>query len=529
MPRKLKTFECGSAIITVWDTRNITLQATEPIELDILDSCLIQNGILVLPDLHNFVEQMNALINKGKHWSFLYRTQPHKDACLTYLSNYGLYVISPDEMSITAKFSKTATTDNVIRDLANIGIVHGIDEQAIETALSDLLDDPAIIATGTLPKAPRSRQYSFDFLAERPRPVSMRHNDNVSFIDFSIRNQTLAGDKIGTYTEPLEGEFGTSVSGHTIPPPLEIEDDVHLLEQVEERHGEVFALISGMIDFDHKIVDIIPIKLINRPLLNQTIEFDGTVIVYSTTTNCRIMAKNDVYLHGLVFDTHVSAGGFVYLMNGIRGRKSKVTTKQDIFSSFTHYTEMTSTDGNIYIAYECYHSHLRAKGSVVVDNTFSDGSIYSETGIRTLIAGNARSGDKTLFELHVGQKEKDELSDLMVELHEAERKLKVIYSEKKRFHIQNMSIKTNLEENPEYIQVLCKETAVIHLIQDLRDKITSIRNFIEDRIPQILITEAVHHGTTIKINEFELQIGHEQSYPSHFSEGMYGITRKRYE
>ncbi len=529
MPRKLKTFECGRATVTLWDTRNITLQTIEPIEPDDLDSCLIHNGILAMPDLRDFTECMNALATTGQYPSFIYRAQPHKNACLTYISNHGSYLLSADEMSVSATFPRTALTENVLRDLESIGIVHGIDEQAIETAIASPSEEFVIIAKGTPPEGPRARQYEFDFLSERPRPLSMKHNNNVSFIDFSIRNQTLAGDQIGTYTEAIEGNVGISVSGHTIPPPIEPEDEVHLMKNVEERDGGVFALISGMIDFDHKIVDIVPIKIFNRPLLNQTIEFDGTVIVYSTTTNCRITAKHDVYLHGLVFDTHINTNGFVYLMTGIRGRKSKVKAKQDIFSSFTHYTEMTSTEGNIYIAYECYHSHLRARGSVVIDNTFSDGSIFSETGIRVLISGNARSGDKTMLELHVGQREKDELVELSGLIQDAERKLKVISSEKKRFIIRNLSTRTKPEENAEYIQILYKETLIIQLIQKLRNQITSVRNFINDRFPQILITEAVHHGTLIKINEFELQIAHEQSYPSHFSEGMYGITRKRYE
>jgi hypothetical protein len=50
-----------------------------------------------------------------------------------------------------------------------------------------------------------------------------------------------------------------------------------------------------------------------------------------------------------------------------------------------------------------------------------------------------------------------------------------------------------------------------------------------DRTPQILVTEAVYPGTIIKINTFELTIQDEQSYASRFTKGAYGVVRKKYE
>lgn len=528
MPHKQKMFKCGDATITVWDTGNVSILVTKPLNFRELDSCLAQNSVLTLPNLESFTESMNYHLSGSQPTSFLYATTPHHNACLTYLSNYGLYSMTPDEMRVDAQFAITATAENILADLATMGFSFGIDHSAIEASIGKAAAGWVTIAQGKNAIPPQPRKYKFDFLAERPLPVSMKHKEKVSFIDFSISNQVLAGDQIGSYVEASGGEAGTSVTGHAVPSTNETDETVHFRNNFVIRDGGIFSEVAGMLDFNHKVVGVVPIKMINRPLNNQTIDFNGTIIVYSSVTNCKITATNDVYLHGLVTDTEVSAMGFVYLMTGIRGNKSKVHTTHDIFSPLVHDAELISLKGNIYIAYECFHSTLRAQGPVIVDNTFADGSIFSNTGIRVLIAGNSKSGDKTLLQLSIKRNEKDELLSLNEELREAEAELRAIAAEKKRYEIRNFANKKKIKEDPLYVQYLKNELTVTLKMQGIRDHIASIRNFVNDRVPQILITQAVYYGTTIKINHQELAIPHDETYASKFIEGSFGLSRLKY-
>ncbi|MEK6557774.1 MAG: FapA family protein [Candidatus Margulisiibacteriota bacterium] len=526
MPCKINTFQLKEAVITLWDTGNLSITTKETLDSAELDALLAEMSINVPCRLHSAIESMNMQLPRQENLTFLI-AQDHSDSdYVEYISSNALYRLYKNEMRLEMLLPPVASPEKILLDLQTLNIISGIQFDVLRKNIKNPAPDYFVAALGIHPVLAKPRQYEFNFLTRRPVPVCIKQRGKVMFLDFTLENRVLQNDRIASFQEAVLGQNGKTLSGFLLPTDPVSATNVPILgKNVVEREGNVYAGREGMVNFDSDLICVIPTKVFSREVKGKTISFDGTVIVLSQVSNSTIKATHDVILHGRVQDSKIEASGFAYLLTGISGKHSELRATYDVFCPFVHQANMTSTQGNILVAYEAFNAKLVAKGTIRVEKAFWGGELCSSTCIKLQAAGNEKTNAPTILRLTLQLEEKDQLHQLQQETQRVIQVYRQLLQRKQRHETEFLK---NKPENTLSRAIKREERKVRTQLEALKNKENSLRAFLADETRNmILVYGNLYRGTTIIINEFEHPIKKDLSAFS-FTLGKYGILQKRY-
>ncbi len=528
MPNKIKTIIEDEIEITLWETNNISITTSKAVVSNKIESLLLSNKYPIPHNFKNFIYAVNKKVEQNERKSFLFINKESSHGYLEYLCNYAYIRIYNNELKVEIALGLEATFENIIQTLQQLHINYGIQEEAIRESIKGNIKGFFVAAIGKETKPITPRQYTYHYLTQRPIPISIRQNDKVSFLDFTTQNTVIKNDEILSYIEAIPGENGHSVTGFIIPENSEAAPTVFLGDNVEEKDGVIVSTISGMVAFDKNLISVAPVLTYSKKPASNIVEFDGTVVFFGNVNNLRIKASKDVIIHGSCQNCVVEAAGFAYFFSGITG-KSKIEAVYDIFTRNVYTSNLISISGNIYIAHEAFHSNLKAKGPIIIENKISGGSAESSCSIKVQIAGAEKTKIKTILSLSLDPSEKNKIEQANIELKKLAKQYIEITSAKKNIETIAASKQTNLLENVEYQKLLRKENLMKEGMSAKKDLIFSAKSFLDDRnTNMITVCESICQGTVIYINDDILEINYD-NFASTFSQGSYGILRSKYE
>ena len=432
-------------------------------------------------------------------------------------------------MQVDIALSETATFDNVLMALEQLKIVYGIDETIISNSL---LESHRVFFTVALGKPVTKSvpgKYTYNYLTERPVPICIKQNDKISFLDFTLQNRVTEKTTIATVESAICGKNGVSVKGDIIPASILPDSLVTLGANTVKEKNTIRSTCEGMVNFDKKVISVTPIKLIKKAIRGVNIDFEGTVILLSHAVNCNIKATKDIIIHGSCQDCSLDSKGFIYLFTGVSGNGSKLSALFDIFTPYSYNSFLTSDLGNIYIAYETYHSIIKAKGSIIIEKSAVGGSLESNTSIKLQSAGAEKTNTRTYLRLVSDNETNDELSIALSTLKKAEQKHRenqFLYRKAEQEQLKN---KLTTTADNDLLRFQKNDLTLKSQLENLKNHIASLKSFINEKHEHtILVFGKVCRGVIISINDKELQIL-DDNYASSFNLSKYGIIRKKYE
>jgi len=232
------------------------------------------------------------------------------------------------ETSLVVEEAATITYDALKQEMDRQGVVYGINDKAIEEALSFQGESFNIeIATGINPSGAEDGQVVYSFLEEKlEAPRNPYGEGKIQCVEI--------GQVMATKKPPVEGVPGTDVTGRQIPCPapkdvqILIKDGVELVEDdslalasivgrpILEGQGKKYLSVRPVYyvngDVDLKVGNISfkdDIVVSGSVLEGFRLEAGGSIEIFGDVDRASINALGDVDIYGKAFTTTIQAGG----------------------------------------------------------------------------------------------------------------------------------------------------------------------------------------------------------------------------
>ncbi|MFG0331633.1 MAG: DUF342 domain-containing protein [Phycisphaerales bacterium] len=227
------------------------------------------------------------------------------------------------------------------------------------------------------------------------------------------------GDHVATITAPTPYEPGVTVDGQILearegaPVALSTDDSVRI-----DKDGRIFATQSGSLRFEHGMLRVDPLLLIEGDVDYHTghIEFDGPVVVQGDVRDCfRIECKESLVVEGVVEAADITVDGAAEFRIGMAGReRGQVRVTGDLRTGYLEHARVR-TGGGLFIERGVYHSQLDVEGAFTLERGPLVGGIArirrrvtlqtlgAESGVPTeIIIGGAPELSRAVDELQRG-------------------------------------------------------------------------------------------------------------------------------
>lgn len=290
----------------------------------------------------------------------------------------------------------TYSLEEVKQAVQKAGVKAGIDEAVLASAVENCSYGREILfARGMEPVNGKDGFYEYKFNTNFDHKPTLKPDGSVDYWSVHSVEIVEEGQVIATYTEPIEGLDGYTVSGkpklaqrgRPAPP---------LVGQGFERSAdgrEYISKLTGKIDMKNDRIMIQSVYEVsgNVDLATGNIDFRGDVIIHgNVTTGARIKATGNITIDGTAEGCNIEAGKDIILRGGmIGGEKASIKAKGNITAKFIEYStveaegtiEASSAMNSTIVGYD--RIFFRGKNATVVG-----GTVYGCAGIETDCLGN---------------------------------------------------------------------------------------------------------------------------------------------
>jgi len=212
------------------------------------------------------------------------------------------------------------------RVLYDVGVVHGVDSQALKLLLdSKRYGEARIVAVGTPAKDGEDGKLVFNFSTDERTGSPMEiGSGRVDYRSLDLYVSVEEGQLLVTREAATEGHPGTTVKGVTINqrPGKEVMFPRGKNVDINEDKTEMYAQCSGMVEFVNNSVNVSNVYKVKGDcdLSVGNIDFDGCVhISGSVRSGSHIKATGGVIVDGSVEAATIIAGGNVEIKGGMQG------------------------------------------------------------------------------------------------------------------------------------------------------------------------------------------------------------------
>jgi hypothetical protein len=520
---------------------NIYLSIENKLSLqDILD---IKKDCPNIPlyELYTQILNINNIFISRNIKTFILYTKNKKRT--EYLSNNCYLRINEDELFAEILINPESNLENILSDIQSANMpLEKINKQIVEEIYRKKINKMVVFAKGNTATQAEEYDCEYFFEYERSEPINIQQGTKGVYLDPTIENRTLPKQtmlKINN-EDKIKGILGETITGKTIPIILEPKNKIFLTKNVYKEGNEIKSSIAGIASYDKDTIEVIPILTIKEPVINQDISFDGFVIIENTIKNSTIKATKDIVLYKIASSTKLFSDGYIYILTGITGNKSNVTSKNDIFCGYAHNASLTTSDGDIHIGYEAIQANLNSAKSIFIEKKAAGGNLAAKELIIMETCGSERITTKTNIQLSINTAENisfNNLQNIEEIFSMTEKKYLTATIELQKIE-QSISDKIKMIHDTRYKRLM---SIVFELQEDLKNLLPLLDNHknknvlsfdsedkrIKDNF--ILIKKKVWNGTSIKINDKDTFVDKDASYASMFKLGNYGVVRKAYE
>jgi hypothetical protein len=335
--------------------------------------------------------------------------------------------VSEDLMTatITIKQSwggRNISVDDVERELAEQGVVCGINHEEVEEAVTAGYAFQRVIATGILPQPGQDTQFISLIPQMSSQAPQLSDDDTADYRNFGDIVSVSPGDPLLRRSAPTAGIAGCNLRGLKLPTSdgREIPFADHLTGIVCDLHDRdlLIAAISGYPAIVPNGVMVDPVfKLKRVDLSTGNLHFKGSLeITGDVTEGMEVTATEQVTVGGIVEAAKVKAGGDLVVKGGVIGHgvANKVDGKRETAqisaggSVTAQFAEnaVISAGAEIIIKELVMHSDLTAGGSITVGEQGArmghiiGGVCRAATLVRAVVIGS-RAGVPTVVEVGV--------------------------------------------------------------------------------------------------------------------------------
>lgn len=324
----------------------------------------------------------------------------------------------------------------VLAHLAQHGVVYGVLEDNIDTAIRCGNVDDMVVAKGSSPVDGTDGMFNLLAPQASERKPALTEDGIANFRELGSVTTVKEGEPLMRRVPPTEGEPGVNVLGQIVPPKAgkAVAFAAHLdgAAVTSDDPDLLAATITGQPVIVTDGVRVDPVMTIDSvDMASGNIHFEGTVVVrHDVQAGMTIEATGDIQIGGTLEAANLIAGGNVQIAGGAIGHGSgtKATSEAisrvrcggSLHARFVQNSHIEAED-SIYIDEVAMQSELRATNQIIIgkDNSAKGHLIGGKAAASLLVKAQtlgAPSYVKTLVEVGVNSHLHEELAGVIKEL-----------------------------------------------------------------------------------------------------------------
>ncbi|SDI94291.1 FapA family protein [Natribacillus halophilus] len=438
------------------------------------------------------------------------------------LKEYVQIKVSADAMlakcfSVKPMEAGTFSEKDVLNFLHTSGVTFGIETEHIRQWVSDPqnVTFPLIIARGRKPERGKAA-----YLEATRKNSSLPKDLDTSTSSVDLREgwtipMASQNEIVARKVEATTGAGGCDVYGKALPglkgKDFTLRPGKNTALSADGKSLQ--AIVNGQLSVEGRTVHVYPVYEVPGDITMKTgnIRFNGNVVIHgSVPSGFRISADGDIHIKGSVEASYLTAGGSVFVAEGIAGQgKGEVQARRDVHSGYINQG-IVFAGHNIHVFQSILHSHCEAGNALVC--TQGKGSIVGGKNtagrwIKLREAGNALN-TSTSFYIGVREqmlKAREEAENTLLQGKEEKAKLQKLHAklEEKEKEASALTIQdriTKLRIRNTMSELLDKMTRAADTLQDIKSVMK------ENEGDAIFVTEKAFMNTNVHIGKYKRMI-----------------------
>ncbi len=428
--------------------------------------------------------------------------------------------ISSDRLKAFLEWEGTLELEQVAAELNAQGVLFGLDQAAIRSALSDSSEGGTLcIAVGEAPIAQEPARVQLTVEQGKTSGAFDEESQRMDFRERGGVNSVLKDGKVGVWYPATDGVPGKGVDGKPIEAPRPSCPDQSRGQNVHAKPGSngclhLFAEIDGVVRVgpsgDVYVTDLLEVQG-DVDLGCGNIDVSGSVHVHGTIrSEFRVHAGQDIEVDEAIENADVKAGKSLIVGSGIlAGDQGIIQAEDEIRAKFTQNATLR-TGGHVILEMDT-NSTIEAGKSIFA----KEGSGHLRGGKyvagESLIAKELGSphGTETLVRLGNDPRQLRELARIQKDLQAAKAQAKKLQRQRGVQSTKRVGNSMTREQAGGIRRALKAQRdlkKITDLLESQKHKLES--TMIREDLPMIRIEKTIHPGVRIQIGDAHLLIDH---------------------
>ncbi|SER56222.1 DUF342 domain-containing protein [Salisediminibacterium halotolerans] len=294
--------------------------------------------------------------------------------------------------------------------LQQSGVSAGLKHDVIAAVISGDVLPPVVIAEGKAPKAGKDA-FLWTVLDEQAasdiRNEELETKSRVNLREVIDIPTVRSGEVVGKKIHPTAGTDGTGVNGEVLPgkngKDLTLRPGKNT--RINDDADEITSAIDGQISVEPRLVHVYPVYEVNGDLDLKTgnLDFIGNINIRGNVpAGFSVKAQGDIRVHGSVEAARLTAGGSIYIHQGIVAQgDGAIEAEGEVRTSFINQANVFAA-GDITVSTSILHSHIEAHGAIICNERKGNvcgGKLAAVKGVDVNEIGNQMN---TPTEIYIG-------------------------------------------------------------------------------------------------------------------------------
>ncbi|SEP57836.1 DUF342 domain-containing protein [Piscibacillus halophilus] len=275
--------------------------------------------------------------------------------------------------------------NELIKFLHHHKIQYGIKQDVLHSIIKNIdeVQFPVLIAEGMPPV--NGVDGSVEFKVDHSVRMELNKREQIDFKNVMKIPTVEPGEIIAVIHDPTIGQAGKNVYGEVLKPKEGVSISLAAGENttyVEEEQA-IYASNFGQVSLINQEIKVLPLYEVSSTLDLKTgsIDFNGSVLIKGDVPEgFKVDAKGDITIEGLVEGANITAGGSIYIREGITAI-GKGAIKAGVDLTTNHINQ-----GYVYAG-----RHIRVEQSIIHSNVSAGASISCQKG--HVIGGTVSAGN----------------------------------------------------------------------------------------------------------------------------------------
>ncbi|MCA1030097.1 FapA family protein [Bacillus timonensis] len=212
----------------------------------------------------------------------------------------------------------------------------------------------------------------------------------VNFRDIIKIPSVKKGQLLAKVVPPTTGIPGRNILNESVPAKDGKSCRVRIGKNTVLKESHIYSTIDGQVSIIDSKISVFPVYEVHGDLDLKVgnIDFIGNVVIHGNIpSGYSIKAGGDIKVYGLVEDSHLEAGGSIYISGGfVASRNGKLLAFEDIKVTYINNGTVKAT-GNIEVESYILQSYCHAN-SIVCNGTIIGGILNVNSSLRANEIGN---------------------------------------------------------------------------------------------------------------------------------------------